>query len=297
MTTRFNDLVPEPVAQRLAGDSVWAEGPLWIPRTRTLRWSDIPGDRILQWHADTGTQSVYAERVEFTNGRTLDRDGSVVQCSHGRRRIERDRDGVVEPLADHWGEARFNSPNDVVIAPDGTIWFTDPAYGITEAREGHAGYREYGDCAVFRFDPATRSVRPVVLDVEAPNGLAFAPGGATLYVADSSAGGQPAGIGKRWIRAYEVAEGIRCKNGRVFAEYTLEEGIPDGIKVDRDGNVWASAGVGVFVYDPAGRRLGHIPVPEVVSNLCFGGDDGTDLFITATTSIYRVRTTAHDAWA
>ncbi|WP_066516354.1 SMP-30/gluconolactonase/LRE family protein [Curtobacterium ammoniigenes] len=291
------ELVSNAEAELLAGDSIWAEGPLWIPETRTLRWSDIPRNRILQWHAETGAQSVYADQVEFTNGRTLDRDGSVVQCSHGRRRIERDRGGVVEGLADHWEQARFNSPNDVVIAPDGTIWFTDPSYGITEAREGHAGYREYGDRAVFRYDPATGSVRPVVLDVEAPNGLAFSPDGGTLYVADSSAAGQPEGIGNRLIRAYEVVDGIQCKNSRVFARYHPMDGVPDGIKVDEHGNLWASSGLGIIVYDPEGTRLGIIPVPEVVANCCFGGDDGTDLFITATTSLYRIRTRVRDAWA
>jgi gluconolactonase len=294
--TTISDLVPDPTPERVGTDATWAEGPLWIPATRTLRWSDIPANRILEWHADSGEQRVYATDVEFTNGRTLDADGSVVQCSHGRRRIERDRDGVVEVLADRWGAARFNSPNDVVVAPDGTIWFTDPPYGIIEAREGHPGYREYGDHAVFRFDPTTGGVRPVVLDVEEPNGLAFSPDGRTLYVADSSAVRKPEGVGNRWIRAYDVVDGIRVKNGRVFAEFTPNEGFPDGIKVDEHGNLWSSSTPGVFVYAPDGTRIGIVPTPELVGNLCFGGDDGRDLFIAATTSIYRVRTTVRDAW-
>ncbi|WP_349775206.1 MULTISPECIES: SMP-30/gluconolactonase/LRE family protein [unclassified Curtobacterium] len=291
----LTDLVPDPGAvERIATGSTWAEGPVWIPATRTLRWSDIPGDRIMQWHADDGTTSVYADRVEFTNGRTLDRDGSVVQCSHGRRRVERDRDGVVEPIVASWDGVRFNSPNDVVVAPDGTIWFTDPDYGITQSREGHAGYLEYGDHAVFRFDPATGRVRPVVLDVEEPNGLAFSPDGTTLYVADSSAS-EGSDVGNRWIRAYDVVDGIRCNNGRVFAQFAVDEGVPDGIRVDEDGNVWSSSAQGVIVVAPSGDRIGTVPVPEVVANLCFGGDDGTTLFIAATTSIYRVATTARDA--
>lgn len=294
--TDLPDLVPDPGSLRqLSSGSTWAEGPLWIPASRTLRWSDIPADRIMQWHADTGATTVYATDVEYTNGRALDRDGSVVQCSHGRRRVERDDDGTVTPLADHWGTARLNSPNDVVVAPDGTIWFTDPPYGITESREGHPGFREYGDHAVFRLDPVTGSLRPVVLDVEEPNGLAFSPDGRTLYVADSSCVRKPAGIGNRWIRAYDVIDGIRCKNGRVVAEFEQDEGFPDGIAVDEHGNVWSSSAVGVVVIAPDGERIGIVPVPELVGNLCFGGDDGTTLFIAGSTSIYAVATTVRDA--
>ncbi len=293
---RLTDLVPEPTEiERLATGSTWAEGPLWIPETRTLRWSDIPRNRIMQWHAGTGATSVYAERVGYANGRALDVDGSVVQCSHGRRRIERDRGGLVTPIVDRWGDARLNSPNDVVLAPDATFWFSDPPYGIIEPREGHAGYREYGDHAVFRFDPVTNGIRPVVLDVEEPNGLAFSPDKRTLYVADSSCIRKPPGVGNRWIRAYDVADGVRCKNSRVFAELTAADGVPDGIKVDTQGNLWTSSERGVIVIAPDGATIGRLPVPELVGNLCFGGDDGTTLFIAASTSIYRVATTVRDA--
>ena len=298
--TVLTDLVPDPAAvERIATGSIWAEGPLWIPATRTLRWSDIPSNRIMQWHADTGESSVYGTDVEFTNGRTLDRDGSVIQCSHGRRRVERDRDGVVEVLVDSvdvgTGRVRFNSPNDVVVAPDGSVWFTDPAYGIIETREGHPGWREYGDHWVFRFDPVTGSLRPVVLDVEEPNGLAFSPDKRTLYVADSSAVRKAPGVGNRWIRAYDVVDGIRCKNGRTFAAFTEEQGLPDGIRVDVHGNVWSSSATGIVVLDPSGTQSGTVPIPELVGNLCFGGDDGTTLFVAGSTSIYRVETTVRDA--
>jgi gluconolactonase len=288
----ITELVPDPTAlERIATGSTWAEGPCWVPATRTLRWSDIPGDRILQWHADTGEVDTYAEAVEFTNGRFLDRDGSVVQCSHGLRRVERDRDGVVSPIVDDWGGVRLNSPNDVVVARDGSVWFTDPAYGITQPREGHPGVREYGDHWVFRCGPDGGGLRPVVTDVDEPNGLAFSPDERVLYVASSS-GDLPV------IRAYDVDiddVGVRVKNGRDFARLGADEGIPDGIRVDEHGNVWSSSHRGVVVLDPAGERLGTIPVPEVVSNLCFGGDDGSDLFLTATSSVYRVRTGTRDA--
>lgn len=286
----ITDLIPDPTAlERIATGSTWAEGPCWIPASRTLRWSDIPGDRILQWHAETGAIDAYAEAVEFTNGRTLDADGSVVQCSHGLRRVERDRDGVVTTVVDGWNGVRLNSPNDVVVTRDGTIWFTDPAYGITQPREGHLGEREYGDHWVFRCAADGSDLRPVVLDVDEPNGLAFDPSERVLYLA-SSDGERPV------VRAYDV-DGARVKNGRVFATLEPGEGVPDGIRVDVDGNVWSSSGRGVVVFAPDGSRIGDVAVPETVSNLCFGGDDGTTLFLTATTSVYRIATTARDAAA
>ncbi|TDW67893.1 gluconolactonase [Curtobacterium sp. PhB25] len=287
----LDDLVPDPDAlERIATGSTWAEGPCWIPASRTLRWSDIPGDRVLQWHADSGETSTYAEGVEFTNGRTLDRDGSVVQCSHGLRRVERDRDGTVTPIVDAWAGVRFNSPNDVVVARDGSVWFTDPAYGITQPREGHPGVREYGDHWTFRCGPSGEDLRPVATDVDEPNGLAFDPSGQILYIASSS-GDEPV------IRAYDRGGdgGDLLKNGRVFARLEPGEGAPDGIRVDVHGNVWSSSHRGVVVFDPSGERIGEVAVPEVTSNLCFGGDDGTTLFLTATTSVYRIATTTRDA--
>ncbi|WP_276583074.1 SMP-30/gluconolactonase/LRE family protein [Curtobacterium sp. RIT-PI-V] len=287
----LDDLVPDPDAlERIATGSTWAEGPCWIPSSRTLRWSDIPGDRILQWHADSGKTSTYAEGVEFTNGRTLDRDGGVVQCSHGLRRVERDRDGVVTPIVDAWAGGRFNSPNDVVVARDGSVWFTDPAYGITQPREGHPGVREYGDHWTFRCGPSGEDLRPVATDVDEPNGLAFDPSEQVLYIASSS-GDVPV------IRAYDRRGdgGDLLKNGRVFARLEPGEGAPDGIRVDVHGNVWSSSHRGVVVFDPSGERIGEVAVPEVTSNLCFGGDDGTTLFLTATTSVYRIATTTRDA--
>lgn len=279
----------------VATGSIWAEGPLWIPARGCLRWSDIPNNRIREYHRDIGAVTDYATEVEFTNGRTLDRDGSVVQCSHGRRRMERDRDGVVVNVVDRWQGVRFNSPNDVVIAPDGTIWFTDPAYGITEAREGHPGKREYGDHYVFRHDPAKEETIPVVIDVEEPNGLAFSPDGLLFYVADSSCVRKPQGVGNSHIRVYDVQGGTRCKNGRVFAE--IDAGFPDGFAIDETGNVWSSSEAGVIVFAPDGTEIGRIEVPELTGNLCFGGADGKDLYIAASTSIYRIHTLTRDAWA
>ena len=278
------------------GNAVWAEGPVWIPELRAVRFSDIPNNRILQWTEVDDRIRLYTDDAEFTNGRTLGLSGEVIQCSHGRRRIEVDRDGEVTPLVETWRERRFNSPNDVVVKSDGTVWFTDPSYGIKRATEGHPGELEYGDHWVFRFDPGTGEVDPVILDVEQPNGIAFSPDESLLYVSDTSLelpDEKPNPLGAHWIHVYDVQDGRLCKNGRIFKE--IEPGISDGLRVDERGNVWTSALDGVHVYSPQGRRIGFLRTPAKVGNLCFGGDDGRTLFLVATTSLYSVRTTVRDA--
>jgi gluconolactonase len=273
--------------EKLVTNSIWAEGPVWLADRGSLRWSDIPGNQIFEYHLESKISTLYKAEVEFTNGRTLDHDGSVIQCSHGNRRIERDRDGVVEPIVDNWNGKKFNSPNDVIVAKDGGIWFTDPPYGIIFPREGHPGEREYKDHYVFRYDPKTKEVKAVVLDVEEPNGLAFSPDESVIYIADSSALTNDPGKGNNHLRAYDVV-GTNCKNGRTFA--VMENGVPDGLRVDKDGNVWVATFDGVHVYDPSGEQLGWVPIPEKVSNLCFGGPDGNRIFICASTSIYSIET-------
>lgn len=287
-------VAPGTPVERLWTGAIWSEGPVWIPQLRAVRWSDIWNNRILQYHADDGSTIVYSDDAEFTNGRTLDREGRVVQCSHGRRRVERDHDGELTAIVETWNGVRFNSPNDVIVARDGTIWFTDPAYGITIPQEGHPGEREYRDQYVFCHDESTGVTRPVIMDVEAPNGLAFSPDESVLYVADSSGSGTGVhpGKGNRHIRAYDIVDG-RCKNGRTVI--TVSDKVPDGLRVDTNGNIWTSTGAGVAVYTPAGEQLGSIRLPETAANLCFGGPDGTDVYITATSSLYRVATLARDA--
>lgn len=282
--------------ERLWTGAIWSEGPVWLPELRAVRWSDIHNNRILQFHADDGRTTVYSDNAEFTNGRTLDRQGRVIQCSHGRRRVERDHGGDITAIAETWNGIRFNSPNDVIVARDGTIWFSDPAYGISIPEEGHPGEREYRDQYVFCHDERIGVTRPVIMDMEAPNGLAFAPDESILYVADSSAAGSGfhPGVGNRHIRAYDLVDG-RCKNGRTLISF--ETGVPDGLRVDTEGNIWTSTGYGVGVFDPDGRQLGAIRMPEVTANLCFGGPDGSDVYITASSSLYRVRTRARDAAA
>jgi gluconolactonase len=269
----------------------WAEGPVWVPQTASVRWSDIPNHRIMEYHSTSGETTVYSEDAEYTNGRTLDLDGHVVQCSHGRRAVERDADGVLTTLVDEWEGKRLNSPNDIVVASDGIIWFTDPPYGIQPAGvEGHPGEEEYGGCFVFRFDEATGTLTPVITDMVRPNGLAFSLDESILYVSDT--GGIDVPGGASHIRAYDVVDGA-CVNGRFFAAPT--PGASDGFRLDTQGRIWSSSKDSVQVFSPEGELLERIPVPETIANLCFGGEDGHDLYITATTSLYRIRTTESQA--
>lgn len=301
-------LAPGARLEKVASGFTWAEGPTWIPARGVLRFSDIPGNRVLEFSEASGTTSAISTDAEFTNGRTLGRDGSVIECSHGRRALQIDRtasqDGAryaPEILVDRFGTARLNSPNDVIQKSDGTIWFTDPSYGIKRPDEGHAGQEEYGDRYVFRFDPADGSLRPVVIDVEAPNGLAFSPDESILYVADSSRSPadrdhpNPARPRGHSIHAYDVVEGRHAKNGRPLVE--VSPGLPDGFRVDADGNLWSSSLTGIQIFTPTGEKLGEIPVPEKVGNCCFGGADGRTLYICASSSIYRITTTTTDAAA
>jgi gluconolactonase len=279
--------------RRLATGAIWSEGPLWLPDIGAVRWSDIPNNRILQYALESGELSVYSADAEFTNGRTRDASGAVIQCSHGRRAVERDVGGVVTTIVDRWNGVRFNSPNDVVVARDGAIWFTDPPYGIELPREGHPGEREYGGCYVFRYEPATGEVVPVITDMEKPNGLAFSPDESVLYVSDTSWESGANESGNHHIRAYDMVGGTRCERGRTIA--VIQPGVPDGFRVDVEGRLWTSSADSVQVLSATGELLDRIPVPEVVANVCFGGPDGSTLFIAASTSLYAIETTTRGA--
>ena len=287
----FNDLLrPGAVLRRLATGAVWSEGPVWLPRDGSVIWSDIPNNRVLRWHPTDGA-TVLLEAAEYQNGHTLDHDGSILACSHGRRR---DRaagaDGMtVSPVVERWRGRRFNSPNDLVVRSDGSIWFTDPPYGIISDYEGHKADSEIGDNLVFRFDPVTGELDAVTDRVEAPNGLAFSPDESILYVSDtSSATLVTEGTGKRHILAFDVVDGRRLANPSAFYALDPAQGVPDGFRVDVMGNVWTSAEDGIHVVAPDGHRLGRIPVPERTSNCVFGGRGQDRLFITASTSLYAI---------
>jgi gluconolactonase len=269
--------------EELHSDCRWAEGPVWFADMKCLIWSDIPNERMLRW-AD-GTVSVFRPRSNFVNGNTRDLQGRLISCEHGGRRVVRTEiDGTITVLADQYQGKRLNSPNDVVVRSDGSIWFTDPTYGIMSDYEGYRAEPEQPTRNVYRLDPETGNIDAVVTDFGQPNGLAFSPDETKLYVADSASSHDP--DAPRHIRVFEVRGGRTLSNGRVFC--TIEKGLPDGFRVDREGNVWTSAGDGVHCFSPEGDLLGKILVPQTVANLTFGGERGNRLFITATRSLYSV---------
>jgi gluconolactonase len=265
----------------------WAEGPAWFAAGRYLVWSDIPNNRIMRYDETSGAVSVFREPCGNTNGHTVDRQGRLLSCEHSGRRVSRTEfDGSVITIADRWQGKRFNSPNDVVVKSDGSIWFTDPAYGIDTDYEGDKADSEIGACNVYRVDPGNGKVDAVITDMVRPNGIAFSLDESKLYVADTGAThveGHPADI-----RVYNVAAGgKKVRGGKTFA--TCTAGLFDGFRLDEQGNIWTSAGDGVHCYAPDGTLIGKVKVPEVVANVCFGGAKRNCLYIAGTTSLYMVR--------
>jgi gluconolactonase len=270
--------------EKLHGGMLWAEGPVYFADGDYLLWSDIPNDRMMQWSEGLGVR-VFRHLANNSNGNTRDRQGRLVTCEHGARRVTRtESDGTITALADKYRGKRLNSPNDVVVKSDGSIWFTDPPYGILSDYEGRKTASELGACYVFRLDPASGNLAIVADDFVKPNGIAFSPDESILYIADTGASHDP--NGPHHIRAFTVRDGARLGEGRVFAE--INPGLADGFRLDSDGNLWTSAGDGVHCYSPGGELLGKIKVPEVVSNVTFGGPKRNRLFITATTSLYAI---------
>lgn len=265
--------------QVLHTGSGWAEGPVWVPAGRYLVWSDVPGDRLLRWDETTGAVGVFRSPSGFANGNTLDRAGRLVTCEQQPRRVTRtEHDGTVTVLAEHFDGQRLNSPNDVAVRSDGSIWFTDPTYGIQSHYEGDKAVSEIGASNVYRVDAATGSLRAVANDFDQPNGLCFSPDQGTLYISDTA---------RAHMRSFTVGRDGTLTGGHVFASCTA--GVFDGFRVDDEGRVWASAGDGVHCYDPDGSLIGKVRVPEVVANVAFGGQRRNQLFITATTSLYTLR--------
>jgi gluconolactonase len=270
----------------------WAEGPAYFAAGRYLVWSDIPNDRMMRWDETDGSVSVFRQPALNTNGHTVDREGRLVSCEHRGRCVSRTEfDGRRVVLADRFEGKRFNSPNDVVVKSDGTIWFTDPSYGIDSEYEGDAAPSEIGASHVYRFDPDTGSVTAVATDFVRPNGLAFSADESMLYIADT--GATHVKDGPRHIRKFSVEDGSRLGGGEVFATCTV--GLFDGFRLDTKGNVWTSAGDGVHCYTPDGALIGKIRVPEVVANVCFGGPKRNRLFICGTTSLYSIYVNAAGA--
>jgi gluconolactonase len=294
LDTRLEAIFQDAELERLCTGAIWGEGPVWIPKDKCVLWSDIPNNRMLRWSESDG-MCVWAEKVEFTNGHTLDQDGSLLHCSHGLRGVYRSamHQGVPEPVppfqcvVDSYQGKRLNSPNDIIVKRDGSIWFTDPPYGILSDREGYKAERELSKNHVFCYDPST-NVLDVATDwVDEPNGLAFSPDESILYVSDTSAALAQPGHGNHHIVAFDVIGGRKLANPRVFA--VIQPGLPDGFRVDQQGWIYTSSGDSVQIYDTQGILLGKIMIPEKVGNLCFGGQAYNELYITASTSLYRVK--------
>ena len=256
----------------------WTEGPAYFPAGRYLVFSDIPNDRILRWDETTNTVGVFRQPAGYSNGHTVDRQGRLVSCEQGPRRVTRtEHDGSVTVLADNWDGKRLNSPNDIVERADGSLWFTDPSYGIDSNYEGYQADSEIGACHVFRLDPASGDLRVVADDFDRPNGLAFSADERALYIVDSR---------RQHMRIFQVTDDSTLTGGRVFA--TCDAGNFDGIRLDASGRIWAAAADGLHCFDPDGTLLGKLRIPEVVANFTFGGAKRNHLFICATSSLYAI---------
>jgi gluconolactonase len=272
--------------ERLYTGCRWAEGPVWFGDGRYLLWSDIPNQRILKWEEETGAVSIFRKPTDFANGNTRDRAGRLVTCEHGGRRVTRTNyDGTIEVLMDRWQGKRLNSPNDVVVKSDGSIWFTDPVFGILGNYEGFKAEPEVAQ-AVYRIDGETGEATIIADDVLGPNGLCFSPDESLLYVVESR------GVPNRKILAYDVnSNGTTIANKRVLID-AGPGGTPDGMRCDIDGNLWCGWGMGnadldgVLIFAPDGAKIGRIALPERCANVCFGGAKRNRLFMAASQSLY-----------
>jgi gluconolactonase len=270
--------------ERLATGMRWSEGPVWFGDGRFVLWSDIPNNRVMRWDEETGATSVFRKPSNNANGHTRDRQGRLVTCEHDSRRVTRtEYDGAITVICDRHDGKRLNSPNDVVVKSDGSIWFSDPRFGILGFYEGHLDTSEL-PMNVYRVDGATGAATVVAEGINAPNGLAFSPDESKLYIVESRS--EP-----RRILAYDVAgNGDRLANGRVLID-AGPDGTPDGLRCDVDGNLWCGWGMspdldGVRIFNPAGQPIGHIALPERCANLCFGGRYRNRLFMAASHSLY-----------
>ena len=269
--------------ERIAHGFRWSEGPVWFGDGRYLLWSDIPNNRIMKWEEETGAVSIFRRPSNFANGNTRDRQGRLVTCEHGGRRVTRtEYDGTISVIADGFEAKPFNSPNDVVVKSDGSIWFTDPPFGLLGYYEGYLAKQEL-PMNVYRVDSESGEIAVVEGHVARPNGLCFSPDESTLYLVES-------GTTPRNIYAYDVVGGRKLTNKRKFID--VGSGTPDGMRCDVDGNLWMGWGMGnaaldgVNVYNPDGKLIGRINLPERCANLCFGGTYRNHLFMAAAKSVY-----------
>ena len=286
---RFTFNVGTGAIERIATGFRWCEGPVYFRDLRCLIFSDIPNNRMMRWNEEDGAVSVFRQPSNYANGNTRDTLGRLVTCEHDTRRVTRtEHDGSITVLLDRYQGKPLNAPNDVVVASDGGIWFTDPGFGISGNYESTAQRPFELPTNVYRIDPKTGAATVVAGDFNRPNGLSFSPDEKLLYVVDS---GHPVG-GPAHIRVFDVVDLARLKNGRVFAD--MGPGMTDGVRTDVSGNVWCTYGWGdakedgVRCYAPNGDLIGKIHLPETVANLTFGGLHRNRLFICGSTSVYSV---------
>ena len=276
-TDQFNNYVKSTEVKKIFSGMLWGEGPAYIPHLDTLVWSDIPNNRMLKLSNDLVSE--YKNPSNYCNGNTIDKEENVISCSHGGRCIYKTNDNLeVEVLVDNYNGKKLNSPNDLFVKSDDTIWFTDPPYGILSDYEGYPGEQEYGGCNVFSFDPKLNTLKVMIEDLDRPNGIAISPDEKKLYVADT-------GENIKHLYVYDMIDGLPINRKLI---YDFKPFFSDGFRCDKDGNVWTSAGKAIKCFNPQNKLIGQLIVPELVSNLEFGGKNGNILYVTATTSLYSI---------
>ncbi|HEY3841275.1 MAG TPA: SMP-30/gluconolactonase/LRE family protein [Bryobacteraceae bacterium] len=292
---KFKAKVGNTPIQRQYTGCLWAEGPAWSGEGHYLVWSDIPNDRQLRWLEEDGHASTFRKPSHYSNGNTFDYEGRQLSCEHDTHRVVRyEHNGAATVIAEKYNGKYLNAPNDIVVHPDGGIWFSDPGYGILGNYEGHKGKMEIKE-AVYRVDPKTSKIEMITDDLYKPNGICFSPDYKKVYICDTGSTHYPEA--KNIIKVYDVMDERKVGKGRVFIDMEMKgqgSGLADGIRADIDGNIWTGAGWvgagydGVHVFSPEGQRIGMILLPEICANLCFGGEKRNRLFMAASQSLYSV---------
>ena len=274
----FEDYTKNLNLKQIHTGSIWTEGPCFLKNLNKIIWSDIPNNRMLSF--DFNKVKIFRSPSNFSNGNTTDNEGNLVTCEHGARRVTKtDKNNIISLIADEYNDKRLNSPNDVCVHSNGTIFFTDPPYGIINPKriEGFPGKMMYGGCNVFKYDPKTKSLEALVTDMQRPNGIALSPDESYLFISNTG--------DTKYMRRYEIDKSLKTSKSIEFIKSDPEH-VLDGFRFDKDNNLWTSCGKGVACYAPSGEQIGYIKIPELVSNVDFGGAEGNILFITASTSLY-----------
>jgi len=275
---KFEEYTKNLNLKQIHSGSIWTEGPCYLRRSNKVIWSDIPNNRMLSF--DFNKVDIFRSPSNFSNGNTTDNEGNLVTCEHGARRVTKtDKNNVITLIADEYKDKRLNSPNDVCVHSNGTIFFTDPPYGIINPKrvEGFPGKMMYGGCNVFKYDPKTKLLEALVTDMQRPNGIALSPDESYLFISNTG--------DTKYMRRYEIDKNLKISKPIEFIKSDPEH-VLDGFRFDVDNNLWTSCGKGVACYAPSGEQIGYIKIPELVSNVDFGGPTGNILFITSSTSFY-----------